>query len=40
MTGKRAIFKSEENGGAPMSVVDYGVAGIMAGELNKILIRE
>nr|AAW22874.1 putative protein kinase [Solanum lycopersicum] len=37
LTGKRAIFKSEENGGAPMSVVDYGVAGIMAGELNKIL---
>ncbi|KAK6786455.1 hypothetical protein RDI58_014980 [Solanum bulbocastanum] len=37
LTGKRAIFKSEENGGAPMSVVDYGVPGIMAGELNKIL---
>ncbi|XP_055817212.1 putative serine/threonine-protein kinase-like protein CCR3 [Solanum dulcamara] len=37
LTGMRAIFKSEENGGAPMSVVDFGVPGIMAGELNKIL---
>lgn len=37
LTGKRAIFKTEENGGAPMSVVDFGVPAIMAGELTKIL---
>ncbi|XP_009618100.1 putative serine/threonine-protein kinase-like protein CCR3 [Nicotiana tomentosiformis] len=38
LTGKRAIFKSEEeNGGAPMSVVDFAVPAIMAGELTKIL---
>ncbi|MCD7452467.1 hypothetical protein HAX54_017006 [Datura stramonium] len=34
---KRAIFKTEENGGAPMSVVDFGVPLGMAGELTKIL---
>ncbi|KAK6145502.1 hypothetical protein DH2020_022322 [Rehmannia glutinosa] len=37
LTGKRAIFKTGENGGAPMSVVDYAVPAIMAGELSKIL---
>ncbi|KAM3308461.1 putative serine/threonine-protein kinase-like protein CCR3 [Capsicum chacoense] len=37
LTGKRAIFKTEENGGAPMSVVDFAVPAIMAGELTKIL---
>ncbi|XP_060178812.1 putative serine/threonine-protein kinase-like protein CCR3 [Lycium barbarum] len=37
LTGKRAIFKSEENGGAPMSVVDYAIPAIIAGELTKIL---
>ncbi|KAJ8541513.1 hypothetical protein K7X08_002329 [Anisodus acutangulus] len=34
LTGKRAIFKSEA---APMSVVDFAVPAIMAGELTKIL---
>ncbi|KAI3458555.1 hypothetical protein Pfo_015218 [Paulownia fortunei] len=37
LTGKRAIFKSGENGAAPISVVDYAVPAIMAGELTKIL---
>ncbi|KAJ4720070.1 GPCR kinase [Melia azedarach] len=37
LTGKRAIFKSDENGGAPVSIVDFAVPGIMAGELVKIL---
>lgn len=38
LTGKRAIFKTDqENGGAPTSVVDFGVPAIMAGELTKIL---
>ena len=37
MTGKRAIFKAGENDGAPMSVVDYAVPAIMAGELTKIV---
>ncbi|XP_075485391.1 putative serine/threonine-protein kinase-like protein CCR3 [Primulina tabacum] len=35
LTGKRAIFKNEE--GSPISVVDYTVPAIMAGELTKIL---
>ncbi|KAJ8531260.1 hypothetical protein K7X08_026694 [Anisodus acutangulus] len=34
LTGKRAIFKSEAE---PMSVVDFAVPAIMAGELTKIL---
>ncbi|KGN50657.1 putative serine/threonine-protein kinase-like protein CCR3 [Cucumis sativus] len=37
LTGKRAIFKDEEQGGTPVSVVDYAVPVIMAGELGKIL---
>ncbi|KAI3778023.1 hypothetical protein L2E82_06983 [Cichorium intybus] len=38
LTGRRAIFKSSEvNGGAPISLVDYAVPIIMAGELGKIL---
>ncbi|KAL3523982.1 hypothetical protein ACH5RR_016816 [Cinchona calisaya] len=39
LTGKRAIFKAvdRENDGAPMSVVDYAVPAIVAGELTKIL---
>ncbi|XP_071732757.1 putative serine/threonine-protein kinase-like protein CCR3 [Rutidosis leptorrhynchoides] len=38
LTGRRAIFKSNEvNGGAPISLVDYAVPIIMAGELGKIL---
>ncbi|CAA3028499.1 serine threonine- kinase CCR3 [Olea europaea subsp. europaea] len=38
LTGKRALFKTGENGGsAPISVVDYAVPAIMAGELAKIL---
>ncbi|GMI87273.1 CRINKLY4 related 3 [Hibiscus trionum] len=34
LTGKRAIFKNEEN---PMSLVDFAVPAIMAGELAKVL---
>ncbi|PIN03373.1 Serine/threonine protein kinase [Handroanthus impetiginosus] len=37
LTGKRAIFKTDEN--APTSVVEYAVPAIMAGELDKILDR-
>ncbi|CAK9173554.1 unnamed protein product [Ilex paraguariensis] len=37
LTGKRAIFKSGDNGGTPTSVVDFAVPAIMAGELVKIL---
>lgn len=37
LTGKRAIFKTDQNGGTPTSVVDYAVPAIMAGELTKIL---
>jgi serine/threonine protein kinase len=38
LTGKRAIFKnSGENGGAPVSVVEFAVPAIMTGELVKIL---
>ncbi|KAK4403392.1 putative serine/threonine-protein kinase-like protein CCR3 [Sesamum angolense] len=37
LTGKRAIFKTGENGGAPISVVDYAVPAILAGELARIL---
>ncbi|MCD7452861.1 hypothetical protein HAX54_018414 [Datura stramonium] len=37
LTGKRALFKTSEKGDVPMSVVDFAVPAIMAGELNKIL---
>ncbi|KAL3834840.1 hypothetical protein ACJIZ3_009576 [Penstemon smallii] len=37
LTGKRAIFKTGENGGSPINLVDYAVPAIMAGELAKIL---
>ncbi|GAB4827596.1 hypothetical protein Ancab_034479 [Ancistrocladus abbreviatus] len=41
LTGKKAIFKingnNSDGGGDPMSVVDYAVPAIMAGELAKIL---
>ncbi|XP_051138504.1 putative serine/threonine-protein kinase-like protein CCR3 isoform X2 [Andrographis paniculata] len=40
LTGKRAIFKSGESGsGLPISVVDYAVPAIMAGEVSRILDR-
>ncbi|XP_022765000.1 putative serine/threonine-protein kinase-like protein CCR3 [Durio zibethinus] len=37
LTGKRAIFKNDENGGTPVSLVDFAVPAIMAGELVKVL---
>ncbi|KAJ9160337.1 hypothetical protein P3X46_025748 [Hevea brasiliensis] len=37
LTGKRAIFKDDENGGTPTSIVDFAVPRIMAGELVKVL---
>ncbi|KAG2406707.1 hypothetical protein LR48_Vigan03g297900 [Vigna angularis] len=37
LTGKRAIFKYGEDGGSPLSVVDFAVPRILAGELVKIL---
>ena len=37
LTGKRAIFKSGENGGTPISVVDFTVPAIRAGEVLKVL---
>ncbi|KAL5732849.1 hypothetical protein ACOSQ2_032541 [Xanthoceras sorbifolium] len=38
LTGKRAIFKNgEENEGTPISIVDFAVPAIMAGELVKVL---
>ncbi|CBI25475.3 unnamed protein product, partial [Vitis vinifera] len=37
LTGKRAIFKDGENGGTPISVVDFAVPAIIAGELMKVL---
>lgn len=37
LTGKRAIFKDDESGGTPVSLVDFAVPAIMAGELVKIL---
>ncbi|KAL9316249.1 hypothetical protein ACSQ67_017250 [Phaseolus vulgaris] len=37
LTGKRAIFKNDENGGTPVSLVDFAVPVIMAEELAKIL---
>ncbi|XAR71927.1 Non-specific serine/threonine protein kinase [Bertholletia excelsa] len=38
LTGKRAIFKDGgENGGAPVSLVDFAVPAIIAGEIGKVL---
>lgn len=37
LTGKRAIFKTGEDGGAPVSVVDYAVPAIIAGEVSRVL---
>lgn len=37
ITGKKAIFKGVDEGGDPISVVDFAVPAIMAGELGKIL---
>lgn len=37
LTGKKAIFKGESEGGEPMTVVDFACPTIMAGELGKIL---
>ncbi|XP_041009524.1 putative serine/threonine-protein kinase-like protein CCR3 [Juglans microcarpa x Juglans regia] len=37
LTGKRAIFRNGEDGGTPISVVDFAVPAIMAGEMVKIL---
>lgn len=38
LTGKRAIFKSgEDGGGGPVSVVDFAVPVILAGEMDKVL---
>ncbi|KAK3228928.1 hypothetical protein Dsin_000809 [Dipteronia sinensis] len=38
LTGKRAIFKDGENEGSPpISIVDYAVPAIMAGELMKVM---
>lgn len=37
LTGKRALFKDSENGGTPVSLVDFAVPAIMTGELVKVL---
>ncbi|KAK7311059.1 hypothetical protein RJT34_08945 [Clitoria ternatea] len=37
LTGKRAIFRNGEDGGSPLSVVDFAVPAILAGELEKVL---
>ncbi|KAK7305878.1 hypothetical protein VNO77_43790 [Canavalia gladiata] len=37
LTGKRAIFRNSEDGGTPLTVVDFAVPTILAGELIKIL---
>ncbi|MED6209441.1 hypothetical protein PIB30_054713 [Stylosanthes scabra] len=37
LTGKRAIFKIDETGSTPVSIVDFAVPTIKAGELAKIL---
>ncbi|PPE01914.1 hypothetical protein GOBAR_DD01054 [Gossypium barbadense] len=37
LTGKRAIFKNDDNGGTPISLVNYAVLAIMADELVKVL---
>lgn len=37
LTGKRAIFKDKDGDGGPVSVVDYAVPRILAGELAVVL---
>ncbi|PPD96809.1 hypothetical protein GOBAR_DD06163 [Gossypium barbadense] len=37
LTGKRAIFKNDDNGGTPISLVDYAVPAIMAGKERPII---
>ncbi|KAK9168131.1 hypothetical protein Syun_000271 [Stephania yunnanensis] len=37
LTGRRAIFKDEEEGGYPVSVVDFAVPKIASGELQRVL---
>ncbi|MFQ6640532.1 hypothetical protein Gotur_015097 [Gossypium turneri] len=37
LTGKRVIFKTDDNGGTPISLVNYAVLAIMAGEFVKVL---
>ncbi|XP_037492711.1 putative serine/threonine-protein kinase-like protein CCR3 [Jatropha curcas] len=37
LTGKRAIFRDDNNGGMPTSIVDFAVPRIMSGELVKVL---
>ncbi|KAG5239954.1 hypothetical protein OIU76_013351 [Salix suchowensis] len=37
LTGKRAIFKGDDNGGTPTSIVDFAVPIIMVNELGRIL---
>src|SRR5690348_18057250 len=40
LTGKRAIFRDKNSDGDPISVVDYAVPAILAGELAMILRSE
>ncbi|GLT78945.1 hypothetical protein SLA2020_504620 [Shorea laevis] len=37
ITGKKAIFRDDENGETPVSLVDFAVHAIMEGELVKVL---
>ncbi|KAE8679358.1 putative serine/threonine-protein kinase-like protein CCR3 [Hibiscus syriacus] len=37
LTGKRAIFKNDESGGIPITLVDFAVPAIIAGEMVKVL---
>ncbi|KAE8684934.1 putative serine/threonine-protein kinase-like protein CCR3 [Hibiscus syriacus] len=37
LTGKRAIFKNDESGGTPITLVDFAVPAIIAGEMVKVL---
>nr|POE73404.1 putative serine/threonine-protein kinase-like protein ccr3 [Quercus suber] len=37
LTGKRAVFKNEEDGTGPMGVVEYAGPLILAGQLQKVL---
>ncbi|KAI4306463.1 hypothetical protein L6164_029738 [Bauhinia variegata] len=37
LTGKRAIYKDDENGGSPVSVVDFAVPAILRGEMVRVL---
>ncbi|KAE8706478.1 putative serine/threonine-protein kinase-like protein CCR3 [Hibiscus syriacus] len=37
LTGKRAIFKNEESSGTPITLVDFAVPAIIAGEMVKVL---